>query len=269
LSDTNSSMNEEQKTEYTCKACGRPLAQEDVRRCSVCLKKRCPDCVVRIAGRLICIECKNWALGKMEEGLPLKPDGELFLSADVFREKRRKAAARRMKEAAGKLSVEKSLRGRASPRTRIGLFFALGFIVIGGIGLPVTARVITEWYRWGRIVSTEGGPGLVIGAIFLIGIAAFIWQLLESRFFLASIEVSESGIVATTRRGRRTAYSWDALHYVTIAPRKITMRFNLKRKLKIHQDRFPSYWAIAERIRRGCEEHGIRHRKIKPGQAFK
>lgn len=262
-------MNEEQKTGLTCKACGKPLAEKDVRRCSVCLKKRCPNCVVRIAGRLICVECKNWALGKMEDGLPLKPDGELFLSADVFREKRKKAAARRMKEAAGKLSVEKSLRGKASPRTRIGLFFAVGFIVIGGIGLPVTIRVITEWIRRGWLDGAEGGPGLVIGAILLIGIVSLVWQILEGRLFLASVEINEDGIVATNRKGNRKTVSWSNIRYVTISGRAITMRLNLRRKVKIHQNRFPSYWAIAERVRRGCEEHGIRHRKIKPGQAFK
>lgn len=251
---------------YFCRLCGNDVPVTEMLRCDVCLKKRCPNCVVRIAGKLICGECKKWALNKLEHGLPLKPDATLFLSMQALREKRRRSLGQRVREAAGGISGFGRIRARALARHRLEYAIGAALLAVGLLGLPFALRMFIQLLEHGNAARVgETVPGVMAVIMMVAGVAVFVWQFLDSRHFLNSVEINERGIVVVDRHFRTWALTWEDLRSVTVRNRATTLRLS-RARFRIHSHRFPSYWAIVESLRRGCAERGIEVRERKSGE---
>jgi len=223
-----SSKNRQDK--FTCKACGKEIAAEDIRRCEICLKKRCPNCVIEIAGKTVCTECKDWTLDKMEEGLPLKPDGKLFVSIAEIRRKRRKERAQRLREADvrqyGRRAWEKAI-----GKPRAGCLWPL---------------LVFSCCFFAAIIS--GGYNLEAVAFFLL-LAVLsppvVWLVLvfRTRAQLMLFHLDESGVEAQAFSGGKISMTWTEVDKIVFGVKSLTIKAP-GRRIKLRKNMFTHYSTI-------------------------
>jgi hypothetical protein len=246
------------KPAFTCKACGSAMTGDEVRHCEVCLKKRCPNCVVEIAGRTICTECKAWALEKLEAGLPLTPDDKLFSSVEEIREKRKEARAQRLRDGAGKIAKMEAVRDRVLFRHFDPfMLFYMGFLFLGlaGGGLYMSQSVGTA----GLVVI------IIVLVLFLLFISLALPKLL-TRNVLRTVHVDDWGISGTTFGGEKKEIAWEEMTAIVMRrPRPEAPGGGMSGFIKVEagkeritiKDNFPRFVFITELVSRVCQEKEI------------
>jgi hypothetical protein len=233
-----------EKHEYTCKACGSAMTGDEVRHCEVCLKKRCPNCVVEIAGRTICTECKAWALEKLEEGLPLKPDGKLFASTAEIRERRKRELAQRLREAV----VEQRRRRawfKAIGKPRAGCLWPMlvfvGFVLVA-------------------IISADGHDLEVAAFFFLLALLSppVVWLVLVlgARAQIMLFHYDDSSVESQAFSGMKISMTWTEVNKIVFGAKSFVIKAP-GRRIKLRKNMFTHYSTIRDEIFKTGKRKGI------------
>jgi hypothetical protein len=232
------------QSDFTCKACGKEIAADDVRRCEICLKKRCPDCVIEIAGKTVCTECKDWTLKKMEEGLPLKPDGKLFASIAEIRRNRRKERARRLRE------TDIAQRGRRAWDKAIGKPHV-------GCLWPILA--FFSCILIAMVFGSTHNIDMIFFLLFLaLGSPPVVWLILvlwaKAQIMLFHYDVS--GVESQTFAGKKVSITWDEVDKVIFGAKSFVIKAP-GRRIKLRKNMFTHYSMIRDEVFNMGKQKGI------------
>jgi hypothetical protein len=224
-------MTGKQKTKHTCKACGKAVNADDIRRCKVCEENFCPGCVINIADNTVCSECKGWALDSIEKGRPVEPYVKRKIDLPFV--------SMRQKE---ETITPKHVGRRSFAKLVLGL--------LAGAGLLAFAMYIMN------VVLAFLGLVVLLGTIW----RSTSWVLDEPENFLDSIEFGESEITCRFAE-REVKLKWSKIKQVIFRngifdqPVFITLR---RRGGKIHIDEnYERFNDIAVLVWNICREEGI------------
>jgi hypothetical protein len=243
-----------QKFPDECEA--HPGAKASV-RCSVCRRTCCENCVIEIAGKQVCSRCKDWALGKLEDGEVLAPDSSLFPDFDKSRRKRKRDIIKKAKEAGLQQSKSDVVRDQVLFRRRDSLILLF-------VGALFVSALSGAFY----LTEITGEAGTVIFVSILMFVLLFISLVLPRLTggnSLRTVQVDDWGITGMTFRGKKKQVAWEEVALVTI--KRPNSSSNLLGVIKIYAGRknlmigtaFPRFMFIADAVRDTCEEKGIRH----------
>ena len=264
------SAEEGREYEYHCAACTGPVAESDfetgkaIRRegavycrkcfrqkfpdecekhpgtkltvlCAVCGKLNCANCVIDIQDKKVCERCKDWALGRIEKGLPLeRPGMPPWESWD-----------------------QKAVRDWVSRSPRNWMRDVVISVACVAFAFAFYEGIFTY------------DPGLnALG--FLIAIAAFganlyfsSWKYWRKKHLLRSMYIDQSSIITHTFSDTPRGTRWENARNVTMymdsgftRTLSITVRTQ-PGKIKIPAGRFARFEEIARAVREICREKGI------------
>jgi len=236
---------------YECKTCRREITRAEVVNCEICLKKQCPNCIVEIAGKKMCPSCKEWALGKLEAGEKLEIDESFFKDVVSHKKKMREGLEDRIREVASDAS-ERPVRAKSRQPSAVKKTIGSVFLVIGGIIILILMFAWTE----GGTPFSGGILELLPFAILGTGILIIISDHLQRKRHINWLQVDADGIIAS-RRNSSVEISWSEVRGVLLEPGASLVSYGRKKKLLIKNRYFPSYGAIAMKIKKICKEKGV------------
>jgi hypothetical protein len=226
--------------------------------CAICKRMYCKNCVIEIAGKLVCSRCKNWALGKLADGEELEPDSSLFPDFEEIRDKRQNDAFKRAREAGLKPGKSDVIRDRV-------LFSQWDPLILFWVGLTLVG------VSGGAIYLAIGGVGalLTIAAIVvLLLVVSLTISKAAGADSLRTVQVDDWGVTGTTFRGRRKQIAWSEVTHVVInlphsSPSKGgvlgVVQVNARKRNLTIGNVFPRFMFIADAVRDICQEKDIKY----------
>ncbi len=209
-------------------------------QCFVCRRMCCENCVIEIAGKQVCSRCKDWALDRIRNGLPLiTPEVPPWKSWDRY-------------EVSEELSRPPISWLRVVTATVMAVIAALLFLF--------------------NTKKGESGFTAAAGYIALIHLGVYLyftsWHLRKKHRLLRAVWVNMHSITTETFSGRISGARWREVSRVLIRSDVETEKVEY---IVVHgmdsktvvRGPFKRFWEMAQAVRFICEDRGIQFEEVK------
>ena len=206
-------------------------------QCFVCNSMCCENCVIEIADRLVCSRCKDWALERIRNGLPLiKPEVPPWKDWDRY-------------------EVSEVLEKPRRNRIRDG--------IVAGVGLFFAGLLYSE-------PLDEHVKYIIAGIIVLVAIYFYFtsWYLRRKHRLLRAVWVNMHSITTETFSGRISGARWREVSRVLINSDVETEKVDSivvygMDSSTVVRGPFTRFWELAQAVRHICEDRGIQFEEVK------
>ena len=233
---------------FICKSCESEVAPDDIKRCELCLRRRCSNCVIEIADKTVCEGCKDFALKRLRSGKGLVPKWKVF-TGNLFRKKQEIPYGYDDKLSPDwELVTSRKLDVDGSEELNLSSVFFLALFLVPMVLATILLKIIVLPFLYSGLVIAE-----------VLSIIKKIRNIKDLNF----IEVTRDGFSAYFKRKGQKSFKWEQVlrlfgrrNRETGDTASITL-YTANDAVTI-DNTFTSFRKLTEAIIQMCHEHKIK-----------